>query len=339
MNTDLFSIVKEIVAKSYNGDTVLSDPGQLNAFFKDLAQDIGNVDKKILLTAVGRNFYQILKDASKNDAASIKIKLTERLYKEEGFDNKLSRDALELLAMVAFARKVREYVSKAKECMKTKDFDSAISVFTEAINFNQTHGGAFAGRGEAYYNKGMYDEAKKDASEAIKLQPDNTTARDLLNKTNAEKGKQWFTQGKTSVEKGDFNSAIKKFTKAVESNPNDGAAYEERGEIFLMKRMYDEAIRDFSEAIKIDPKSAFAYYKRGNAFSKKQYYDRAIDDYTQAINIRQDDERFYYNRGNKYLKKTDYDSAIDDYKKAIEIKPDYTKAHNNLSIALERLDH
>jgi tetratricopeptide (TPR) repeat protein len=53
------------------------------------------------------------------------------------------------------------------------DYDRAITDFTEAIRLNPKLGTAFSNRGLAYEKKGGYDRAIADFNEAIRLNPND----------------------------------------------------------------------------------------------------------------------------------------------------------------------
>jgi tetratricopeptide (TPR) repeat protein len=120
---------------------------------------------------------------------------------------------------------------------------------------------------------------------------------------------------------GDFDKTIADYTKAIEINPKDAIAFNNRGNAWYRKGDYDKAIADYTKAIEINPKDAIAYYNRGFAWDKKGYFDKAIADYTKAIEIDPKYAKAYYSRGFAWDKKGDYGKAKADYDKAKEINP------------------
>ena len=164
-------------------------------------------------------------------------------------------------------------------------------------------------------------------------------------------------------EKGEYDLAIKYFTKAIKLKPDYALAYNNRGAVYRSKGEHDLAIEDCNEAIRLkhdyaDPysnrgaayrnkgdydraikdydmairlKSGFveAYYNRGLAYHEKGELDLAIKDYSRAITLNPKLFHPYYNRGNVYLQKGDLDSAIKDYSKAIELNPELGPAYCN----------
>ncbi len=71
------------------------------------------------------------------------------------------------------------------------------------------------------------------------------------------------------VAKGDLDSAVADYNKAIELRSGEPSAYLSRGMAFLKKNNYDLSIVDFSKAIELNPREAMAYLNRGNSYEKK----------------------------------------------------------------------
>src|SRR5580698_4847095 len=59
-----------------------------------------------------------------------------------------------------------------------KDFEQAVTWFTESIRLKPDDATAYSGRGFAYDRKGDHDKAIADFTEAIRLKPDYVEAYD-----------------------------------------------------------------------------------------------------------------------------------------------------------------
>ena len=70
--------------------------------------------------------------------------------------------------------------------------------------------------------------------------------------------------------KKDYDKAIADYDEAIELDPKDAVAYNNRGVAWYAKNEYDKAIADFNEAIRLDPEDAVAYINRGNAWYAKK---------------------------------------------------------------------
>ena len=64
-----------------------------------------------------------------------------------------------------------------------------------------------------------------------------------------------------------------------------------------------EALADHNQAIQLDPNDAMAYNNRGNVYNDQGKYDLALADLNQAIQLDPNDAIAYTNRGALYISK------------------------------------
>lgn len=156
--------------------------------------------------------------------------------------------------------------------------------------------------------------------------------------------------GLAEYEKGNYEDAIKNYTTAIESHPEDASLYNNRGLAYFKVKKYKKAISDYSKAIELKPDYAVAYNNRGLAYFKrggwanKAPFDKAILDFTKAIELKPDYLDAYYNQGlaynqlfgSYYSKPFSEDligrfkKAVADFNKALELDPDYILAYAGL---------
>jgi PGF-CTERM protein len=136
----------------------------------------------------------------------------------------------------------------------------------------------------------------------------------------------------------EYDSAIADYNKAIEFDPNEGNAYNNRGNTYQDLQQYDSAIEDYNRAIELDPNDAGAYNNRGNIYHDLQQYKKAIEDYNKAIERNPNLVQGYYNRGNSYYNLEQYERAIEDYNKAIELNPHDAETYYNRELALGKLE-
>jgi tetratricopeptide (TPR) repeat protein len=163
--------------------------------------------------------------------------------------------------------------------------------FAAAYNYNN--------RGAAYYNKGNYDKAIADFSQAIRLKPNFPDA--------------FFNRGSADAKKGNKSKAKADYAQALRLRPDLAEVYHKRGSRHGVSR---RAIAYYDKAITLDSNFAQAYYYRGNVYSRNDDYDKAIADYSQAIKLGLE---IYTRRGDAYLEKGDLDKAIADFDEAIRL--------------------
>ena len=128
---------------------------------------------------------------------------------------------------------------------------------------------------------------------------------------------------------GDFNLAIQDFNMAKRLKPDYAIVYYNCGVVYGKKGMLDIAIQNYSTAIKLNPDYAEAYSNRANVYSRQRKFDQAMADYKVAIQLIPDLAEIYYSRAVTRVDKGEVDEAINDYSMAIHLKPDYSEAYLN----------
>ena len=142
--------------------------------------------------------------------------------------------------------------------------------------------------------------------------------------------------GWDQAKKGNYEEAIRYFTKAIDLKPMNAEGYYARGTAYFDKGQDNEAILDYTKALEINPRDANAYFNRGIACYKEGQYDQAISDFCKALEINPMNAATYYNRGVAFSQKRQHIQAISDFKKAFETDPNnqrYLEAYVDQEIA------
>lgn len=116
----------------------------------------------------------------------------------------------------------------------------------------------------------------------------------------------------------------------VPTPPTDYSFYQKRADAFSAKGEYDSAVTDYSRAIELNPKETSIYLNRGLVFYHKKSYDLAVADYNKAIELNPKDSTAFFNRGNSYEKMGDVTKAVADYQKAVELDAGNEPAKSSL---------
>ncbi|MDX1775603.1 MAG: tetratricopeptide repeat protein, partial [Desulfobulbales bacterium] len=135
-------------------------------------------------------------------------------------------------------------------------------------------------QGETNIGKNLYNQAIKDFSRALEINPNYVDG--LINRGNAY------------AKLGRFNDALMDFNHALKFEKKDAELYNSRGEIYLQNNMFDEAIKDFTAALVLNPMYSDVYLNRGRAYSEKGMPDEAMADFNQAIKTDSDHADFSY---------------------------------------------
>jgi len=171
-----------------------------------------------------------------------------------------------------------------------------------AANLKAEDAAGYINRGIACYEKGEYDKAIADFTEAIRLDPKYESA--YLNR-----GIVWGVKGQNDKAIADYNEAIR-------LNPNLTEAHYNRGKVWYEKGAYDKAITDFTEVIRLNPKNVDAYNNRGIVRNEKGEFAKAIADYNKALAVTPD--HIAARNSLAWLQATCPDEKYRDGKKAVE---------------------
>jgi clan AA aspartic protease (TIGR02281 family) len=218
--------------------------------------------------------------------------------------------------------------SDREDCTDTDNPDQKIATCSRVIADDAesapNRAQAYRNRGAAYYEKGEFERAIADFSEAVKIDANVVPPYFAL---------AYSRRGLAAAEKKDYDQAIADYSEAIKLNPTAIEVYKDRAAAYGNKSDYDRAIADYSQAIKLDPNYALAYNNRGFAYFRKNDFDRAIVEYTEAVKRNPNYALAYNNRGNAYFRKSDYDRAISDYSEAIRRNSNYPVAYDNRGFA------
>ncbi|HBM15137.1 MAG TPA: hypothetical protein DD381_02145 [Lentisphaeria bacterium] len=127
----------------------------------------------------------------------------------------------------------------------------------------------------------------------------------------------------------EYISAIQKFDRLIDYEPNNSEAYAKRALCKDLIGDWKGAIEDYSTASKLDPKKAEGYLLAiGSINNKLGNFSEAVHSYDKAIALNQKNSAAYFLRGASKQLLRNYKGAIEDYDKAIELFPQFTQAYS-----------
>ena len=88
-----------------------------------------------------------------------------------------------------------------------------------------------------------------------------------------------------SLEKGEVDSALADYNKAVELKADDANLYVSRGKALYTKKAFDQSVKDYDKAIQLSPKTAVAFLNRGASYEKMGDASKALDDFRKAVEL------------------------------------------------------
>jgi tetratricopeptide (TPR) repeat protein len=151
----------------------------------------------------------------------------------------------------------RAYYIRGSALRLLNDLDSAIEAFTKSIQVYQSLGAnfseAYLRRGICYYYQDKFDLALQDfqAASTVAANPYIYEPRAMM----------WA--GVAQARTGNFEDAIRSYTRSIAAAPRYAPAYLNRGLAYMNVGRYPEALEDFDSLLRLDPQNeqAQAYRK------------------------------------------------------------------------------
>ena len=188
-------------------------------------------------------------------------------------------------------------------------------------------------RGLALHQQGRLEEARTAYEQALRLQPENATALNLL--------------GGIAVATNDPTTALDFFARAIRLDPqnvllhlNEGYAHSMLGRHAAAIGCYDRAIATASGSNVSSTRDylAEAHYRRGNVLALLGQWEAALASYESAVAARPGFAEALANRGLALAELQLWEAALTSYDSAIAIKPDHAAALSNRGNALRKLE-
>jgi len=132
------------------------------------------------------------------------------------------------------------------------DLEAAADTFTEVLDLVPTFSEANIRRGIVHYYLGDLEAARRDFEQGIS----NSQTRD---------GRPEFWLGVTFAKEGDYESAIRHYSRCIKLNPRFKPAYSNRGLAFMQTEQYRRATGDFDELLRRNRKDTISRQRRDQA--------------------------------------------------------------------------
>jgi eukaryotic-like serine/threonine-protein kinase len=219
-----------------------------------------------------------------------------------------------------------------KDYQKPESIDSAISVFTKALEQDSDYALAEAGLGEAYWRK---YRLTKDASYVEKAKTECTLA--THHKPLAE---GYVCLGLVENGTGKYEESARSFEEAISLDPTSDDAMVGAASAYESLGKKDQAEQTYRRAISLRPQYWRNYGSLGAFLYRHGEYSQAAAMFSEVIALAPDSFRGYSNLGGTKILQGQYADAIAALQKSIEIRQT-SSALSNLGTAyfnLHRFD-
>ncbi len=255
------------------------------------------------------------------------------------------------LSVSLMAQSAKKYFKTAEKFKEAKEYPSAITNYTKAIDLDPDLVDAYVSRGESYMAEENNKEAIRDFEKAIAL--DIKSKKELYLKIGmlqakekeydkaveaynqaAKQDKKYFEPHlkKTALllDMGKYNSAKESADYAIALDDKNPWAYYYRGKAQYNLELYKDAKSSFQRAIALKSRVKYFHLALAETLHKMGGDERAMfDQYKKVIYLDPNDPEAYTYRGIAYRETAKYTEAIDDLTKAITLDPEYLSAFLN----------
>jgi len=212
-----------------------------------------------------------------------------------------------------------------QDYQKPESVDSAITVFSHALERDPKYALAYAGLGEAFWHK--YEQThdqnwvKKTAdacTSAVNLQPALASGHTCL--------------GVLANGTGQYQAAEKEFQRSVELDLTSDDALRGLGSTEEHLGKFADAESAYQRAISLHPNYWADYNWLGHFYYTQARYDEAARMFARVVALAPDNERGYSNLGGTYLTMGRYADAVTAFQDSVSIRPT-ADAYSNLGTA------
>jgi len=222
-----------------------------------------------------------------------------------------------------------EYYLKGRgyllDYQKPENINAAITEFEHALMLSPNYGPAYAGLGEAYWQRyksdhktEWLDKASSNCDKSAQTDPRLAQAHACLANVYRSRGQ--------------YELSLQESKKAVELDSKDVLALLALADGYDKLHKDSEAESTFKRAIEISPNYWAVYNWFGNYYYRNSRYRDAEDMFRKSVELKPGNHRALYNLGGIYLMEGRYQEAIDASKHSLDLRPTL-QAYDNLGTA------
>lgn len=234
-----------------------------------------------------------------------------------------SLSATILFILSTFSLLSQPLMQQAATAFKQKDYETAIDLYTQAINQGTMQGNPYLWRGLSYFYSGDGASALEDLKFYIESDKNNPDVYNII-------GLIYYEQGNNSEAKYYYDQAIN-------ADPNFAQAYINRGMSWLGLTTPTLARKDYDKAIKLEPRNPFAYFQRAKLNRKEGKLQEALSDIKQSESLGKRDAATYHVWGDILYCSKQYDAAIAKYSQGLKLDPNNIELLNSRAVAYNRV--
>jgi len=235
---------------------------------------------------------------------------------------------------------------KDYEVFYNRSLDYSLKAVELAPNLSHSH----RALATSYYALGRFEEAEREALQAINIDPNDAEAYFIAWKAAGEDpGSEYIKKsldlnpnllmahndlGTAFLSSDNYDKAVYHLTRTAELNPDSALVHNNLGHALEMTGKTEDAIKEYKTAVDIDPNNDLTHSNLATALVNKGEIGKATKEYKKAVEINPHSALFHYNLGTALLLGGKIEEGISELKKTVEINPHFGEAYTNLGRAL-----
>jgi serine/threonine protein kinase/tetratricopeptide (TPR) repeat protein len=207
----------------------------------------------------------------------------------------------------------------------SKDLDTAIGLYEDAINTDHTFSLAYAGLAKCHLlqfrvskDSKLPQKAAAAAQRAVQLDDDSPIAHIVLSEV--------YKSAKNN------EKSLAELNRALELVPNSDAAYRDLGDAYISSGQSNEAVSAYQNAVAANSYNWLNHIALGKAYFGLGDNARALVEFQKVTELATDNPMGYGDIGAVYLRTGKWSEAIPHFQKALSIAPD-SPTYSNLGTA------
>lgn len=196
---------------------------------------------------------------------------------------------------------------------KQENVENAVTVFERALQKDPAFAAAYAGRGEAYWQKFELTHDQRFVKQA-------TDSCREANQRDSALSEAHICLGTVAQGTGKYEEAVAEFQKAAQSEPTRDAAASGLGRAYESLNQPEKAEQAYKVAIAFRPNYWVGYNRLGTFYVRHGKFDNAAQMYTQVISLVPDSFIGYTNLGIARVQQGKFAEAIEPFKRSLAIR-------------------
>ena len=197
-----------------------------------------------------------------------------------------------------------------------KQYDNAIRDISKAIEINPKYADFYRSRAYYYTEIGKRDLAIEDYNSAIKLKF-NSKSDYLL----------FLFRAQRLEDKEEYKLAIIDYDIVIENVPEEIEAYVGKGICLNRLKEYEKSIETYKLGLEIEPNTTELYVNIGIVLCNLNKLEEAIINYNKALEVDNKNYYAYYNRGLTFYNLKRVNEALQDLNQALELQKETEDSH------------